>query len=490
MGLARLSTAPYDYVVLDVETNGLRSKEHDLLSISLYKPDDGKEYNRFLPLDLNEGVYTTHINGISECDLEGKPHLSQVELDELFEVFELDRRTILHFGGKDDLFLKNYFARHGLFGYNRMHFFNFKRMICSTKFSDGSLTKDRLCEMFGIEGVTSVHSGANDCRLEWKLFEAFDGHYLLATMKAFHWQISVLDPEYVVPVSYLETFPNLSRLYERPHIGFEMQEIYRLNVSGDSIRRFESNFSGKTIEYLINVMLGAEMQDNSAFLRSNYQKNRLLGRMRHDTRPVFVDFNPDGTVAVLREEDNQRERELNAALTEMKQQLAPLVEYIHGDIFVGANIVAQELVVNEEMRIMALCDFSSDTAVLEVKTSSLDPEQYAEQLYYESKGRKTYLLTMEWGTGSVDFVINDVNVYPGEKPNGRREKAISSLSAVLKSERLEVVNYAKSTMPVKVRCEKCGYEWEESYYHIKSGKCVCPDCHPDRYIWKKKKRFV
>ena len=47
MALERISTSPCNYVVLDVETNGLRSKEHDLLSISVYKPDDGKEYNRF-----------------------------------------------------------------------------------------------------------------------------------------------------------------------------------------------------------------------------------------------------------------------------------------------------------------------------------------------------------------------------------------------------------------------------------------------------------
>ena len=43
----KVSIDPARYVVLDVETNGLRSKKDDLLSLSLYKPDDGKEYNRF-----------------------------------------------------------------------------------------------------------------------------------------------------------------------------------------------------------------------------------------------------------------------------------------------------------------------------------------------------------------------------------------------------------------------------------------------------------
>lgn len=59
MGLPNISTSPADYVVLDVETNGLKSKEDDLLSISIYKPDDGRTYDRFLPLDLNRDVCTT-----------------------------------------------------------------------------------------------------------------------------------------------------------------------------------------------------------------------------------------------------------------------------------------------------------------------------------------------------------------------------------------------------------------------------------------------
>ena len=44
------------YVVLDVETNGLSSIKDDLLSISIYKPDDGKIYDRFLPLELSDEV--------------------------------------------------------------------------------------------------------------------------------------------------------------------------------------------------------------------------------------------------------------------------------------------------------------------------------------------------------------------------------------------------------------------------------------------------
>lgn len=98
MGLTSISTSPANYVVLDVETNGLKSKEDDLLSVSIYKPDDGKTYDRFFPLDLNRDVYTTEINGITKRDLKGRSHLVQADVDELFSTFELDRRTILHYG--------------------------------------------------------------------------------------------------------------------------------------------------------------------------------------------------------------------------------------------------------------------------------------------------------------------------------------------------------------------------------------------------------
>ena len=104
--------------------------------------------------------------------------------------------------------------------------------------------------------------------------------------------------------------------------------MYRLNASGDNIRRFERNFSGVTVEHLIDVMLGAKTQDNLDFLRENYKKNKPIGHMMHDTRPVFMTFNSDGTVTVKRDEDKQRECELNATLSAMKEQITPLVEFI------------------------------------------------------------------------------------------------------------------------------------------------------------------
>lgn len=499
MGLPSISTSPADYVVLDVETNGFKSKECDLLSISIYKPDDGKTYDRFLPLDLNRDVFTTDINGITKIDLKGKAHLTQNEVDSLFREFELDRRTILHYGEIDPRFVRDYFVRHGLAGFERMSFFNFKRLICSTRYSDGTLSKDNLCVFFGIEGVNEVHSSIADCKLEWKLFSKLDGRFLLARIvpNGQHrgmWRLSVLSPGYIVPVSYLETFRNLSRIIKRPFIRCDAEEVYSLEISGNYILRFPANFSGVIVENLIDSMLHVTKANNTLFLAENSAKNELLGYMPSSIRFMPMSLNEDGTVTVTRQEDKKHEQQFNAMIEQARIQLEPLAKFISDKIFHGSPVTSQELVVNKGLGILALCDLSTDEAVLEIKTSTCDPDRYAEQLHYEAKGRPTYLLGMEWGIeGNIPnarLSLMRVRTYPGEKPNKRREKAISSLSTALEKEKIEVVAYASSTAPIRVRCKRCSYEWEETYSRIKAGKCVCPMCHPDRASGHRAKHSV
>lgn len=125
--MKRINTNPAEYVVFDVETNGLKPKQHDLLSISFYKPDDGKEYCKFFPLELNHSIITTPINGINEKDLIDATALTQIEFDHIIEEFELEKRTILIYAGGnfDVLFLSAYLKRHQIWGYDKLTFYNF-----------------------------------------------------------------------------------------------------------------------------------------------------------------------------------------------------------------------------------------------------------------------------------------------------------------------------------------------------------------------------
>ena len=153
------------YIVLDVETNGLSSLKHDLLSISIFQPDTEKVYNKFLPLELNDEVLTTHINGITKKDLLDATELSQSDVNNIISEFDIDNRIILTYGSLDEKFIKNYFKRHNINGFERFNFYNFKRNVISSKFSGGNITKDNLCKLYGIENVTATHTGHNDCIL-------------------------------------------------------------------------------------------------------------------------------------------------------------------------------------------------------------------------------------------------------------------------------------------------------------------------------------
>ena len=116
---------PSKYVVLDVETNGRSSIKDDLLSISIYKPDTGETFKRFLPLELNPEVVTTQYNGIETKDLMGLVPLSQEEVDRIIRVFDLKNRTILTYGSIDEKFIVKYFLRHDLQGIDFFSFYNF-----------------------------------------------------------------------------------------------------------------------------------------------------------------------------------------------------------------------------------------------------------------------------------------------------------------------------------------------------------------------------
>lgn len=174
---------PSEYVVLDVETNGLDEERDDLLSISVYVPDEGRTYDRFLPLEMNSVLDrdATRVNGITESDLAGKEPLSQSEVNELLDEWHMGERTVLTFSGTgfDERFIGRYMESHGLIGFEKMRFLDIRTLVCIVDKGRSGASKDRLCRAFGIDGVRDTHTSANDCLLEWRLFEAMGGNPVL-----------------------------------------------------------------------------------------------------------------------------------------------------------------------------------------------------------------------------------------------------------------------------------------------------------------------
>lgn len=478
LGVIAVTILIEKYVVLDVETNGLSSLHDDLLSISIYQPDTQKLYNRFLPLELDNDVWTTHINGITKKDLKKAVPLSQDEVDALIEEYDLCNRTILTYGGIDERFIKNYFKRKGLCGYEKMHFFNFKRNIISSRYSGGNITKDNLCRLYELDNVQEIHTGANDCILEWELFKKLDGKKLLITYN----EVYEFNNDYIVPVSYLTTYPNFKyHTQNLPRFKCTSRLVKRFDVVSHNIKKFPTNFNGMTIEHLINTMLDVEKIDSSAFLSQNKRKLKYIGRLPSPYDEIYMNFKSDGTVSAVKSKDKALAEELNEFILLLKAEISPLVDYIKKSIFKNKHILSQELVLHQDKNVLALCDLSNDAAVLEIKTYDIDDfDKIGNQLFYQCNGRDCYVMQIEWSLKQkkMSFVISkiafeidvtlSVNTWEGR---------IAKFKSRISNKQVDVLKYVDSRSKVTLRCLVCGSTYSRSYATMLKNS-ECPHCNP------------
>lgn len=469
-----------DYVVLDVETNGLSSLKHDLLSISIYKPDDNKIYDRFLPLELNDFVETYWINGIDEDMLSDKTPLTQEEFDELINDFELDRRTILTYGSIDEKFIKNYLKRKEISGFEKLTFYNFKHDIISSKFSEGNITKDNLCNIYGIDGTIEVHSGLNDCILEWKLFEKMNGNKLIIISNT----VNEFNDEYMIPASYLQTYPNFKySIKNYPKINYELIPVKSFNIKSKELEKFDTNISGMTIEHLINTMLDArDVNDETLlFQAKNRSKLKMIGKLPSMIHNISAIFNKDGTITAVNKDDEERVKKINEVTLAIKKEISPLIEFIKNEIFNNEEILSQELVLNENDNVMAKCDLSSDNKILEIKAfNDNDIDKFKYQLYYEANGRDIYLLQTFWFANikkGLKFTIYKVNPIEYKERTSYLEERKSNYEKKINNKDISVLTYSGYGQKVLLKCSKCNNEWESSYNSILRYN-QCPFCNP------------
>lgn len=493
--MKRISTDPTEYVVFDVETNGLKSKRNDLLSISFYKPDDGKEYSKFLPLELNRKVLTTHINGITENDLVGATALTQKEYNKLVKEFELEKRTILIYAGSnfDSSFLSQYMKRHHIIGFDKLHFYNIKHNVISSRYSFGNITKDNLCRVFNIEGVEDIHNGLNDCKLEWNLFKKMNGFFYLVTEGKDGDKVFRLNDEYIIPAGLLSSHPNLNRILEnRPFIECKSFLVKSFEIEAKGIEKFPTNFTGMTIEHLINTMLDVYLQDNDCFLIMNKSKLDYIGRIPNGVSMIPMSFNSDGTVTAIHKEDRETEIRINSTTVNIKKQIQPLINFIKFNIFKNKTILSQELVIDSVNNILALCDLSTKDAILEIKTNNYDSLTYKEQLFYEANGRDVYHLKMEWIEDEntnllkkIIFHIYSVDVHVGTANSkywtfGKREELrhlrFDEIKKSLLASEVSLVSFSNVSSPIKIQCKVCGYEWNVGYKTLQKKIPQCPEC--------------
>lgn len=424
---------PSKYVVLDVETNGLSSQMDDLLSISLFLPDKNMKFERFLPLYLNKHLNkeACKVNGITEEMLKGKTHITQDEFDLIAKEYELFDREILHFGKIDKGFIKNYMNAHNIKGYSKLNFHDIKHHFITNSFSNGEYSKDNLCIGLGIEGVKAVHSGINDCILEWKLFEKIDGDFALCRRLG-NYKIGIykLSKDYYIPASSVRYYPNLKYAVSLPAVKATYEEVFRLDLSKKCKNEASDYFyqpAGYASEKIIWKALNARDVKDDTFARTNFAKMTKLGEFSVAPENVIeVTTNEDGTLTAVRDEDKAFVEAMNKQMVAIKKEIPPLIEFIKHNIFRDKEILTQEVIVNDDLKAFGYCDFSNEQASLEMKfgdqfydewsdeINEIKLSQHKYQYLITSNGRESYVLIGSYFT----FRIYKVNFEIGE--NGKK----------------------------------------------------------------------
>ena len=415
-------------VVFDVETNGLRKVNDDLLSLSIYDPSSGICYNRFFPLDLQPVVLTTYIHGITDEDLLNVSHWSQKEIDKIIDFFHLKERKLLSYSGGtgtfDKSFVINYCKRHKLHGFEDLTYQNIKSFLPPAPYGyGGQLSKDNLCRKLGIDGVKDIHSSMNDCLLEWKLYE----HLMIDRPFLIGGTFYKYSDDYIIPVSYLNSQQACLERYANikvPFIKAVPTLIYQFQLPNNvlkKVKKFETNISGITLEEGIRYELNAIEQDNLEFLVRNKSHLKAIFTLKSPFDEIPIIKGGDGTVRTLDPKREESIKQVNAVTKIMMESIAPVIKFIQEKIFHNKEIMSQELVISKDRKILALCDFSNEKSVLEMKTYSVINADgsvnsaLARQLYYQSNGRKCYVLSIifkndeQYSLENVALYIYEVN---------------------------------------------------------------------------------
>ena len=145
-------------------------------------------------------------------------------------------------------------------------------------------------------------------------------------------------------------------------------------------------------------MVGAKQCDSKEFLILNNSKLKIVGKLPSKYEEIPIIKNEDGTLKSLAPENEEYIRAVNETCDVVRSGIDKVIDFIKTKIFLNKEIRTQEISFSENNKVLALCDLSSDDAVLEIKTfdifNSYKAEDIIRQMYYQKGNRELYAMSV------------------------------------------------------------------------------------------------
>lgn len=350
-----------DFLVLKVDNNDL---------LSLYFPDVAKKIK---PFSLANQEY----------------------YDLLVQKCQTTNRTILYYQENNQTpnAITKYFSE------MQNKFSNIKDYFLINKYFKWA-QKDNLCRALGIND--------HGLKQDWALFTKINGTFCYCDNNDDKGicVLYALTDQYYFTVSRVNSYLNLERVLNLPHLVITATEVFTLDLPWHDLDfKSQKDFAkddGQIFEDMIAAKLNAVNVKDLKFCVNNKKKLIKLGSFTYPPVPVA---------------DKEYLAAVKKVADKMKSKINKLITLLKKKIFQNQEIKTQELVVNETLKIFGYADFTNEHAVLEMKFvqnyHKVDDinkvndylKRYQYQLYITAKNRPVYLLIGSYEKFSL-FKIN------------------------------------------------------------------------------------
>ncbi len=130
-------------------------------------------------------------------------------------------------------------------------------------------------------------------------------------------------------------------------------------------------------------------------------KLKMVGILPSERKEIPVMKREDGTLKSLDPQFEDYIRSVNETSNIIRSGITEVIDYIREKVFDNKEIRTQELTLSENNRVLALCDLSSDDAILEIKTFDIfsviytrKRENVIRQMYYQKGNKKLYAMSI------------------------------------------------------------------------------------------------